>query len=1282
MGARQTAILRTKQIHPKIMATPTSQIELEARQTVLDQIVAGASFTGYEITLEVRRRLGATVDVPHPVVNGVVQTMFSSGEIIGYDRAPDPSVKAATPPFRYSPKTATQRQSAPVAPAAVIAVNRKNLPINLRYSNPVAAVIREYALEARASHDAAGKGDIPFDVFLPTTQNPTFRVRSFGAVPSETEIEARYSLTSASQTDIGSKAAYAYVNEFRVSTFQNGTAKTFRCALDATLQGIVTKDGEVATNQADGVEIEVPVNASTVGFNFFGREAAPIFAFFRTPPRVQSGALFSFRRGEIAFKGQGWRITSDGGTLAVVGDVAFPINALSFLPHNSLFHVEIDFAPGELKVSENGESLDLNPSTQAAISNAFKRVEDECVPLVGNHISSAPDIWEAKVRFTQLENALNNLFRRIQQDPNHVFQWNGIAIQSSSFEAFNGDITILLTSPASVGTRLRTQRPGFVTAQSKTVVFFNDLNTRTGSPSRLREFFAAHPDVERAYTLTFVSDDDKQRFITDNHFESVPTRLLSSLPKPASTQSNTPRTTNRIPFDKDKHIVLPPRNLRAASFGTLDEKEFNDLELWARETCFDGKNWPDWKRLHKQLETRVWPDQSRFRWNKTEADVPSDSPLASERESRLLGAMMGQLDSLGVKRGDDHQFPNGGPNARTIAYLKRRAEKLLRFLRDGTELSADRRDLLAPLVLGSMKRTMCESLRDTLAFRLGFGKGELFDAKPDFVRGLWNDATLALPILKWAFDWLRSHDETVEGTTQHVRRFAQAGEADVVLAILPALLASGTSWFKDYGWPQLSVDLQSRGGNFWEKRGEVLRLFARFSFLKPKGEWLLSVLDVPEADNPEVVRFVTSLISARARNGELALAKRLSPILRKVFFDALIAARPAGLSLSEWQTIDRDSLVESLAPALLAMPMSREVADYLWLRPSLNAEFIRLGGEARWIEALAPMIQNNAQKEDFAFALMLPPLGREQFFQILGSNVTLSTWQKLGALNTSEQTELAPNIARLPLSDAFWSFAGALESEAGARWLEIVNRERAETEFKQMSPSTVQGFLESNTNTLNTLIEAWLEANVSNLTSEDALLLGAATSLHEGFRVPALARLRQLPLNLRSALRLMESGLPNAMSLARPFFEEPGDEWAPRVLALADSPQSAARQFALDLLARFPDRWTSALLQQLAEHDDVRVQEFVAARLNQAPQNETISGFQNAILNGRGRARRAKVYVQREPAGEVSLDVLLDAARNGAPRDRAWALQQLVKLQLNGIEVPDLKVRGALAQSE
>ena len=95
------------------------------------------------------------------------------------------------------------------------------------------------ASKARAFHDTAGLGDTPFDVWLPTAQDPKLRIRSYGAVPTEAEVLARYAFSPAVTSDFGARAAYAYADEFRVSTFQSGTAKTFRCALDAT--GIGTR---------------------------------------------------------------------------------------------------------------------------------------------------------------------------------------------------------------------------------------------------------------------------------------------------------------------------------------------------------------------------------------------------------------------------------------------------------------------------------------------------------------------------------------------------------------------------------------------------------------------------------------------------------------------------------------------------------------------------------------------------------------------------------------------------------------------------------------------------------------------------------------------------------------------------------------------------------------------------------------------------------------------------------------------------------------------------------
>ncbi|RYX83680.1 hypothetical protein EON83_13830 [bacterium] len=1259
------------------MATLNPQVPLEARQTVLDQVVAGASFTAYEITLEVRRRLGATVEVPHSVVNSIVQTMFGNGEMVGYDRAPDTSVKAATPPFRYAPKTtpATIRNT-PVQPAPVfIGVNRSKLPVNLRYSNPIASIIRSYAVEARAFHDAAGVGNTPFKVWLPTQQTPTLRIRSVGAVPTESEVLTRYSLSSGSQSDFSSKAAFAYTDEFRITTFENGLAKTYRAALDMNLVGTVTKDGEVRSKQEDGVEIELAVKPGDI--QRFCDEAAHVFAYFRVPPRLQGGILGAFNRPKPLLKDTDWKITSGGGSFAIVDDVAYSVNTLS-LTRTAPAHLELNFAAGELAISETGETLDYSNITRQALTNAFSRLETESWPQIADRIGAEPTIWQAKLRYNQFASNLGDYFRSPQQP----IEWRGIPLNNAHFTTLSpNEVTIFLTSRPMGGPGIRTRKAANITVQPNTVVFFNDLGTRTGSPSRLREYFAANPTAQNAYVLTFISDVAKQRFITETHFETVPTQQLSSLPKPNPTSSHGSRTLNRIPFDATKHEVRNPRNSLAATFPNLNDAGFDDLEQWVRDSKFDGKQWPDFKRLYKKAEARLWPIQNRFRWSKGEYDLPNNSPIPTEREAFLLGVLMGHLDSAGASRNEDRQFPNGGPTAKTIAYMVRRSARLLNFLRDEKSLSEERRALLAPLVAGSMMRVYCGSIQSTLAFRLAL-QNDALEGRADLVQKVWADIRLATPVLGWAFEWLKAHGETIEGTTHHVRRFAKEHNEEIVLHLLPALLENDARWMKGYGLPELSRELQG-----FTRRGEALRLFAHFSQLTATERWIWGALNTPEADEPEVVRFATPLVEARAQKSELEAVSALSPALRTVFLNALAAANPQGFTLKQWRNIDRQDLLEPLFPALNQVQMPQEVAQFLWDDSDMLEEWLRLGGEARWVEAFAPVIREWAQDEDFDWIEELPPLGREVFFQQLLALYGDAVWTKLGELEADTLEMFASNLTHVPLSDAFWQFVAGTENSV--RWLDMAGRERAITAFAELPTAAVRSLLDSGANGLEPLIAAWLQSNANKLGSDEPLLMLAATNFEAQVSAPALARLRQLPLNLRFAIRLIESGLPEAGALAQPYFENDGDEWAMRALALADSPVDATRQYALDLLSRFPSRWTPDLLRSLAQHDDARVQAFVAAQLERAPEvatSEAVAVFDSAIINSRGRARRAKIGVQRrlvtqKTEDKTDIESLLDAARNGAPRDRAWALQQLVRLQLSGTEVPELELAGAVARA-
>jgi len=290
----------------------------------------------------------------------------------------------------------------------------------------------------------------------------------------------------------------------------------------------------------------------------------------------------------------------------------------------------------------------------------------------------------------------------------------------------------------------------------------------------------------------------------------------------------------------------------------------------------------------------------------------------------------------------------------------------------------------------------------------------------------------------------------------------------------------------------------------------------------------------------------------------------------------------------------------------------------------------------------------------------------------------------LGALAEEDRLLFAPDAYNLPLSDAFWNLLNIQEAPFSDSWLEFMGRERAEREFAKVSAASVSSLLEGGAGGLDSLVSSWIEVNIGSVSPDDELVIQLATSNHTLWRRAALERIAARPMSLRVALRLIESGPPDAQMLARPFFERENPDWQERVTALADSPNREAQRTALDLLTRFPNRWTSELLTRLAQHDHPSVQAFVARNLARAPRSEAAASFAGALTNARGRSRRAKTRVQRvldesPNAGGLSLDALLDAARNGAPRDREWALRQLVRLQLSGVDVPDLQVKGAVA---
>ena len=142
---------------------------------------------------------------------------------------------------------------------------------NQLYSDKVLAVVREYTCNAVDANVEAGRGDSPITVTLPNRMNPYFKVRDDGLGLTKEDISDIYAFygesTKRNSNDqigmlgIGSKAAFAYGDNFVINSYVDGRKVMYNAYIDESQRGQISSLGEEDTSEPDGVEIVVPVRA-------------------------------------------------------------------------------------------------------------------------------------------------------------------------------------------------------------------------------------------------------------------------------------------------------------------------------------------------------------------------------------------------------------------------------------------------------------------------------------------------------------------------------------------------------------------------------------------------------------------------------------------------------------------------------------------------------------------------------------------------------------------------------------------------------------------------------------------------------------------------------------------------------------------------------------------------------------------------------------------------------------------------------------------------------------
>lgn len=145
---------------------------------------------------------------------------------------------------------------------------------NRLYSNPIKTLTQEYLSNARDSHREANKDQTPIRVTLPTKLESCLKVRDFGVGLSKErvkEVFVNYGISTKrvddSQTGgfgLGAKSAWAYSDSFVVVSYYNGTCSTYVAHTGKNKNGNFELINEVATDEPNGVEVQIPVKESDI----------------------------------------------------------------------------------------------------------------------------------------------------------------------------------------------------------------------------------------------------------------------------------------------------------------------------------------------------------------------------------------------------------------------------------------------------------------------------------------------------------------------------------------------------------------------------------------------------------------------------------------------------------------------------------------------------------------------------------------------------------------------------------------------------------------------------------------------------------------------------------------------------------------------------------------------------------------------------------------------------------------------------------------------------------
>ena len=438
---------------------------------------------------------------------------------------------------------------------------------NQLYSDKELAVIREYSCNAVDAHTVAGHPERPIEVTLPTKMSLFFRVRDFGPALSETEIQEVYAFygesTKRNTNDqigmlgIGSKAAFAYGDNYVINSYLDGKKYIYNAFIDPSQIGQISKIGEEPTKEENGIEIVVPVNGQDV--DAFLSKSKDLFRWFNVIPKIKGHSQFEYDN-EALFDADGWKWLAEkrdrydkGEAIAVMGNIGYPIDSYSLGDFNEeetnlqellCGNLVMKFDIGDLEISASREKLQYTEYTRKKIKEKLKTVSDELISVISKEFSGCKTLWDAKCLMGSIFDMASNLYN-LRNFVAKKMTFKGKKIGDTSIGAYyqygkdsKGDYTdsesveMHTWKKSWRSEKYRIEETNNLTASKKAVVIENDQGHRRGIMGKVLPYILEQE--KKVFLIKFNSEAEKKRWKAFAGFDTEMLKLSEMEKRPLS----------------------------------------------------------------------------------------------------------------------------------------------------------------------------------------------------------------------------------------------------------------------------------------------------------------------------------------------------------------------------------------------------------------------------------------------------------------------------------------------------------------------------------------------------------------------------------------------------------------------------------------------------------------------------------------------------------------------------------------------------------------------------